>query len=394
MSPTSPRASRRGAALLPLLLLLVLPSPVRRAGEPALAPRTSPPGAPTQADEWERIGPGLTLTFPADHGAHPAYETEWWYLTGQLADAEGARFGFQFTVFRRGLEPGEPPAGASPLRAGEVYAGHLVLTDVGRQETRFAERLGRASPLARAARDDLEVRLDDWSLVRASDAGGGESLRLVAADPAQAFGLEFTLRPRKPLVLHGERGLSRKGSEPGNASAYVSWTRLELVGSLLLDGTPRAVKGSAWYDHEYGSTVLGDGAVGWDWFGLQLDDGRELMLFALRDARGAPLAASAATLVERDGTPKVLGRDDFSLHSGAGWTSPRTGATYPAGWTIAIPAAGLALELAPLVPDCELVSAASTGVSYWEGPVELRGSVGGRGYAELTGYAGSMAARF
>lgn len=357
----------------------------------ACAPWSAPRA---QEGDWRRIEPGLTLAYPADHGSHPDFETEWWYLTGQLTDAEGARFGFQFTVFRRGLEPGERPEGASPLRANEVYAGHLVLTDVAGQETRFAERVGRASPLARASRTDLDVRLDDWSLVRTLPADGEETLLVTAADPARGFGLEFVLRPRKPLVRHGDGGLSPKGPEPGNASAYVSWTRLALDGSLLLDGRTRAVEGSAWYDHEFGSTVLGDGAVGWDWFGLQLDDGRELMLFALRDASGRALAASAATLVECDGTARPLGRDLFTLRSEAAWTSPRTGATYPAGWRIAVPGAGLELTLTPLVPDCELVSGASTGVSYWEGPVEVRGSAVGRGYAELTGYAGSMAARF
>src|SRR5262249_17402751 len=158
-----------------------------------------------------------------------------------------------------------------------------------RGTTRFAERLERGSPLAHASESDLDVALDDWSLVR----GEHDELHLTAPDAAatdaeHAFGYEFALRPSEPLVLHGERGLSRKGPEAGNASAYVSWTRLALTGKLRLDGAERSVHGSAWYDHEFGSSVLSDGTQGWDWFGLQLEDGRELMLFVLRDEDGAP----------------------------------------------------------------------------------------------------------
>ncbi len=343
--------------------------------------------APQQEPGWRTVEPGLALVFPADHGSHPGHRTEWWYLTGQLEDETGARFGFQFTIFRRGLQPGPAEEGESPLRARQVFAGHLALTDVARRTTRFAERLQRASPLARAAEDELDLALADWSLRRGAD----DALALVAADPERAFGFDFTLRPEKPLVLHGERGYSQKGGAPGNASAYVSWTRLALAGTLDLDGEERRVRGSAWYDHEFGSSVLPEGTDGWDWFGLQLDDGRELMLFVLRAPDGRPTEASAATLIERDGAARSLGRADFTLTALGSWKSPRTGATYPAGWRIEAP--DLRLEITPLVADCELVSAA-TEVSYWEGPVVVTGSVTGRGYAELTGYAGSLAGRF
>jgi predicted secreted hydrolase len=237
------------------------------------------------------------------------------------------------------------------------------------------------------------VRLEDWSLRRQGHADGVEELVLAAGDPARAFAFDFRLRPEKPLVLHGERGHSRKGPDPGNASAYVSWTRLALDGTLRIDGAERHVRGSAWFDHEFGTSVLADGAVGWDWFSVQLDDGRELMAFVLRDAAGTPLEASAGTLVERDGTARALTRSDFRVTSSSKWTSPRTGAAYPAGWTLALPSAALELTLTPLVPDCELDSR-TTGLSYWEGPIGVRGTVAGRGYAELTGYRGSLAGRF
>jgi predicted secreted hydrolase len=339
--------------------------------------------------EWKRIEPGLALGFPDDHGAHPEYKTEWWYLTGHLEDEDGARFGFQFTVFRRGLDPRAPREGEPALRARELYAGHLALTDVARGETRFAERLRSSSPLARAASGELDLALEDWTFVRRD----GDELALSASDPARAFGIELALRPEKPLVLHGQGGYSKKGGEPGNASAYVSWTRLALEGTLRLDGANRTVHGSAWYDHEFGSSVLSEGVVGWDWFALQLDDGRDLMLFVLRDESGAPAEASAGTLVARDGSTRALAQGAFTLRPLATWKSPRSGASYPSRWTLAIPAEALELELAPLVPDCELASS-STRVTYWEGPLGVHGSATGRGYAELTGYAGSLAGRF
>ena len=349
------------------------------------------PGLAPSFQEWKQVEPGLELTFPADHGAHPGYRTEWWYLTGQVADEDGRRFGFQFTVFRSTLAPGAARAGDSPLRAREVFAGHLALTDVVGGRTRFAERLRRGgTALARASTDDLELALEDWTLARGSDG----RLTLAAADPAQAIGLEFTLVPEKPLVLHGERGYSQKGPEPGNASAYVSWTRLATTGALRLDGRAFEVEGVAWFDHEFGSGVLPEGVQGWDWFGLELDDGRELMLFHLRRPDGSATPFSAGTLVERDGSTRALAPADFTIEPRGQWTSPRTQATYPAGWRLSVPGAGIELVAAPLVDDCELEDRASTGVVYWEGPVALTGTTTGRGYAELTGYAGSMAGRF
>lgn len=343
-----------------------------------------------QADQgWRRVEPGLVLAFPRDHGAHLDTRTEWWYLTGELDDEAGARFGFQFTVFRRGLEPGAGAPGESPLRARHVYAGHLALTDVGAQRTRFAQRLARSSPIARAAEGKLELVLEDWEL-----AGDERGLALAAADPAQGFGLALTLVPEKPLVRHGIDGYSAKGGEPGNASAYVSWTRLAARGTLTLDGRALSVRGGAWFDHEFGSSVLEPGTVGWDWFGLRLDDGRELMGFVLRDEHGGVRAASAGTLVERDGTARALTVGDFTLTNESHWTSPHTSGRYPAECTLRVPAHGLELRLRPLVADCELRDAGATGVVYWEGPVEVTGSVGGRGYVERTGYAGSLAGRF
>jgi predicted secreted hydrolase len=340
---------------------------------------------------WEPVLPGLELAYPRDHGAHAAHQTEWWYLTGNLEDAAGRRFGYQFTIFRRGLTPQPLEADASPLRARALYAGHLAVTDAGAGRTRFAERLRRgAAPFARASHEDLDLVLEDWSLARRDD----DTLLLRAADPGAGIALELELTPRKPLVLHGEGGWSRKGEAPGNASAYASWTRLATRGTLRLDDEALAVTGGSWFDHEFGSSVLEEGTLGWDWFGLQLDDGRELMAFHLRRVGGDLASASAGTLVEPDGTVRHLGHADFAIEALERWTSPRTGASYPSAWRLSVPAHGIDLRATPLVADCELVTGGSTGIVYWEGPVELSGTSGGRGYAELTGYSGSMAGRF
>ena len=360
----------------------------------ALQPQVSPQtglAAVGGVGEWERVLPDRVLTYPADHGAHPSYQTEWWSLIGNASDARGRRFGFQLTVFRRGLDPRSSAPGSSALRARHVFAGHLALTDVEEGRTRFAERLRRGgTPLASASTTDLDLVLEDWSLRRTPD----NRLLARAADRASGIELELELTPDKPLVLHGAGGYSPKGTAPGSASAYASWTRLTAKGRLVSGSVEAEVEGAAWLDHEHGSNVLEDTVVGWDWFGLQLDDGRDLMVFLLRGADGSLSPLSAGTLIERDGSTRALGAGDFVLEPQESWTSPRTGAVYPTRWSLSVPSAELRLEIVPLVRDAELQATRSTGVVYWEGPVSLSGSQGGRGYGELTGYAGSMASRF
>lgn len=346
---------------------------------------------PQEASGWKRVEPPLALAFPRDHGAHPDFRTEWWYVTGNVEDERGARFGFQLTLFRNGLDPSAPEPGDSPLRAREVYAGHLVVSDVGARRTVLAERLRRASSsLVGASDTELDLALENWSLARRADG----VLVAKAADPAHGIGLELELAPRKPLVLHGTGGYSRKGPEPGNASVYASWTRLAASGTLAIEGRARPVRGAAWFDHEWGTSQLGAGVVGWDWFALQLEDGRELALYALRRTDGMPSEFSSGTLVEADGTTRHLARGDFTIEALATWKSPRTRAEYPARWRIVVASAQLDLELEPLVPDSELDTSRSTGVVYWEGPVAITRGAQGRGYAELVGYAGSLAERF
>jgi len=340
---------------------------------------------------WLRHAGPPALLFPRDHGAHPEFRTEWWYLTGIVESEASERFGLQLTFFRQGLAPGPGEPGASALRARQVLAAHLALADLGGQRFLNAERLRRADHgLAGYRVDDLELWLDDWSLVRRQ----GGSLEARARDLEQGLGLALELRPGRELVLHGDRGYSPKGPEPGNASAYLSWTRLEAAGELELGGRRLAVRGAAWFDHEWGSSQLGEGVVGWDWFSLRLADGRDLMLYRLRREDGSADRFSAGTVVGADGQVLRLQVEAFSIEPTGSWTSPTSGATYPSGWRVRVPGHGIDLELEPLLESAEVDGSRSTGVVYWEGPVAASGSTTGEGYAELTGYAGSLEGRF
>jgi predicted secreted hydrolase len=346
---------------------------------------------PATAGEWARIVSPTTLSFPRDHGSHPSFRTEWWYATGQVADPGGRRYGFQITFFRQGLDPSPPTPGSSALRARQVLAGHLAVAEIGQKKAHFAERVRRvAAGLAGASENDLDVFLDDWQMKRLPSG----AIAVAADDRDGGLTLTLELQPAKPLVLHGEGGVSRKSPEPGNASVYVSFTRLSARGRLTLDGRERIVQGEAWFDHEWGTSQLGAGIVGWDWLGLRLADGRELMLYRLRDVTGGAAPESAGTLVARDGTTRRLAATEFAIEPLSWWTSPRTGARYPARVRVQVPGAGLDLEVRPEVADAELDARASTGTVYWEGPVVVTGTASGEGYLELTGYAGETLTRF
>ncbi|MCG6927556.1 MAG: carotenoid 1,2-hydratase [Acidobacteria bacterium] len=371
----------------------------------AVAAVQSPPGSPRPPAR--RAVPGISLemgpsldpsTFaratvaqdyrlPVDHGPHYAYQTEWWYYTGNLSASDGDRFGFQLTFFRRGLSPGAP-AGGPGLSTNQIYFAHLAVTSVAEGTHAFAERWARgADGLAGARGDPFAVWLEDWRAE--STRPDGHAVRLVARDGP--LRLDLDLESRKPLVRHGERGLSPKSDEPGNASHYIGYTRLSAQGRLASDGREVAVVGEAWFDHEWSTSALGAGAAGWDWFSVQLDDGGELMYFQIRREDGSVEAVSGGTLVDPDGHTRRLAVSDLSLAVLARWTSPETGATYPARWRLRVPGEGLDLLVEPWVDDQEL----RTSFVYWEGAVRASGTRGGRavsghGYVELTGYAGSM----
>ena len=341
-------------------------------------------GSAAQSERWRQAEPDYAWRFPRDHGSHPEYRIEWWYYTGNVASDRGRRFGYQVTFFRIGVDPA--PENPSRWAVRDLYMAHLAVTDLGTGRHLVAERLDRGGLGWAGAREGaLDVWNGDW---RASL--DGDRHRLVVVD--RAFGVDLDLETGRGPTLHGEGGLSRKGSSPGNASQYYSMTRMPTTGRIRLDGEWIDVVGASWMDHEFGTTFLEPGQVGWDWFSLQLEDGRDLMVFQLRRADGRPDRHSAGTWVDRDGAA-ALRRDDVRLVPGRRWTSPASGAAYPVAWRVEVPGRETVLEVVAALDAQELDTAASTGVTYWEGAVTVTGRVGGRrvrgrGYLEMTGYSG------
>lgn len=326
--------------------------------------------------------------FPADHAAHPEFQTEWWYNTGNLRTADGRHFGFHFTIFRRALTP-DMPMRESEWATNQVYFADLAIADVQAGRFIYRERFARgAAGLAGAVADPLSgvrIWIEDWSVTGTDPEASALHLR-AAEGP---IGLDLIARKTRPPTLQGDRGLSIKSAEPGNASYYYSLTRLETAGTITIEGETFEVSGNSWMDHEFSTSVLGADAVGWDWFSLQLDNNRELMLFQIRLAAGGLEVTSHGTLIESDGSTVHLSLEDYAIEPLGSWTSPHTGAVYPAGWrlTIAAPTGPLNLEVWPLLSDQEL----NTTTAYWEGASRITGTdngapVAGFGYVELTGY--------
>ena len=351
---------------------------------PGTAPGQEAGGAVT-SDGWRQAGPGYDWQFPRDHGSHPEYRIEWWYYTGNLASDRGRRFGYQVTFFRVGVNPA--PENPSRWAVRDLFMAHLALTDLQTGRHLVGERLDRGGlGWAGARPGTLDVWNGDW---RASLDGGRH--RLEAVDGS--FGVELGLEPGKGTTRHGDNGLSRKGPSAGNASQYYSMTRMPTTGRVRLDGAWVDVTGASWMDHEFGTTFLEPGQVGWDWFSLQLDDGADLMVFQLRRADGRPDEHSAGTWVDGDGVATPLDRDGVRLVPGRRWASPASGAAYPVEWRVELPGRQASFDVAAAVDAQELDTGASTGVTYWEGAVTVTGRVGdrsvrGRGYLEMTGYSG------
>ncbi len=348
---------------------------------------------PADVSGFARAEGPRPLVFPADHGPHEAYQTEWWYYTGNLVAETGERFGYQLTFFRRAMTPpdGRPTADrSSEWRTAQVYMAHFALTDVGGRTHRSFERFSRgAVGLAGAQAEPFRVWLEDWEV--AGPEIGRARLRAAARDDAGELALDLALRDLKGPVLHGERGYSRKGPEPGNASYYYSLPRLETAGTVDTRGKTWAVTGLSWMDHEFSTSALGPELAGWDWFSLQLADGTEIMLYALRRTDGTRDPLSGGTLIAADGSTRPLAADEFDIRATGEWRSPRTGGRYPLGWVVTVSAADLRLTVTPRLADQEM----RTSLPYWEGAVAVEGTRGGRplrgdGYVELTGYAQSL----
>jgi predicted secreted hydrolase len=408
------------------------------------------------------------FVFPEDHGPHPEYRTEWWYVTANLEGEDGRRFGTQFTLFRSALAP--EPSGAErgdgmtgspdPSMVGDgmaeeavgraagdgmtgvagadamademasrgsgwatrqVHMGHFALTDVEGGAFYEAERFTRvANGLAGGTVDPLRIWMDGWSFSGGGsasevDPSAGAVFPFTVQAQENGVSIDLTLEPAKRHVLQGDRGLSQKGREPGNASFYYSFTRLEARGVVEVDGQTHTVDGTAWLDREWSTSALSDGQEGWDWFAIQLSDGRDLMVYRLRGPDDTTDPMSEGVIVSPDGSSRRLTRDDFQVTATDRWTSPLDGSVYPSGWEVSVPSEELRLLVEPVLEDQEL----NVTVRYWEGAVDVReitdedelaragavddrerpgtaeadGPLTGWGYVELTGYSAPVTGR-
>lgn len=361
---------RRNLLLLPLGVALMAQTPART------------------PDGFAIAQPGYAFTFPADHGAHPDFRTEWWYVTGHLQDEAGKRIGFQLTFFRQAT----PPAawkGSAAWRSDQLILAHAALSDESARRFIYDERLNREGLSASAAEGQLSVFNESWHLEARSD--GGFDLAMEAKGTA----LRLRLEPRTPPVIFGENGVSRKGADPTATSHYVTFPRLAATGSLNAPGaSPRTLSGAAWMDHEWSSNYLSAGQTGWDWAGIQLKDGRSLMVFRLRLGDGRQDPWSTVQEVDAQGRITRTTRT-FTMAPEGAWTSPTSGARYPL--PLRLDAFGQVFRLVPTISDQELLTGRSTGITYWEGDCRVLDQNGheiGDAYLELTGYAQGMKGRF
>ncbi|MEO5699704.1 MAG: carotenoid 1,2-hydratase [Casimicrobiaceae bacterium] len=364
----------RRVFLLGGLALAALPRAVRAAAAPTVGAAAAYPAVAPRA-----------LRFPEDFGAHPRFRTEWWYMTGWLEYPGGAPVGMQVTFFRSrpGVNEDEAKANTSRFAPTQLVFAHAALADPAHGRLQHDERAARAGfGLAEARVGNTDVVIDGWSLRR-----DGTQYRIDVA--ASGFALDLVARVTQPPLLEGDAGVSRKGPRPGQASYYYSEPHLAIDGRVIVAGVARAVTGRAWLDHEWSSEYLPAGAAGWDWTGINLHDGGALMAFVMRREDGGALWAGGSVR-DAAGNTRVLGPADVRFVPRRTWTSPRTGARYPVA--VSVVAAGVTYALDPLFDDQELDARRSTGIIYWEGAVRARrdGAEVGRGYLELTGYAGTL----
>ncbi len=340
-------------------------------------------GGAVDTTRFARARAPRRFVFPADHGPHPEFRTEWWYVTGNLATSDDRHFGFQLTFFRFALDAASQER-RSRWAADQLWMAHFTVTDSAAGTFHAAEKFQRqALGLAGAQAQPFRVWLDDWSL--SSTGPGLFPISLTARSDEVVLQLE--LQAGKPLVLQGDAGLDPKGPEPGNASYYYSFTRLPAAGHVTVDGRGVDVAGSAWFDREWSTSVLGPDIRGWDWFALQLDDGTDLMVYRLRRRDSSASPFSNGILVDASGAVvQRLTATDFTLTPAQSWRSPQSGARYTVGWDLAIPAQQIALTLRPRLPNQELDLA----VRYWEGAMLASGEragapLAGVGYTEMVG---------
>ncbi len=314
--------------------------------------------------------------FPWDFGPHPKFQTEWWYYTGNLTSKEGRDFGYQLTFFRRALSPDEAKRESS-WGTNQIYFAHFALSDIKGGKFYSSERWSRgALGLAGAETAPFRVWIDDWFI-----KGDDKKVELNADDGPVS--VELTLKSIKPIVLQGDKGLSQKSGESGNASYYFSQTRVSSSGTISIDEQQFKVSGLSWLDREWSTSALSENQEGWDWFSLQLDDGGEIMLYQLRLKDGGVDTFSSGSLIATNGDVTPLKAEDFEIKVIDTWKSPTTEIVYPSKWEISIPKQDIELTVVPLLQNQELL----VSFIYWEGAVKVSGNgISGKGYVELTGY--------
>lgn len=330
------------------------------------------------------------IRFPADLGAHPDYFLEWWYYTGNLQDGAGHDYGYQFTLFRRGMTPGELTGRISEWASNQVYFAHFTVTDATGETFEFHERFSRGTPgLAGVQAEPYHIWLNDWFVKEIPSAEpdlNGLPRRVNLRAEAGTVGLDLVLELTKPATLQGDNGLSQKSFEPGNASYYYSLTNQKTSGTIT---TPRGtfeVTGTSWKDHEWSTSQLADNAVGWDWFSLKLAGDLEVMFYYIRLQDGGIEPASKGSIIYPDGTARIFPTEAVEITPLDYWESPDSGAEYPVAWQFVMPSEGLDLQITALIPHQEL----RVSTTYWEGAVQVTGSHSGYGYVELTGYNESI----
>jgi predicted secreted hydrolase len=323
------------------------------------------------------VTPGRPITFPADFGSHPDFRTEWWYVTGWLTTERGEPLGFQVTFFR--TKPDIDANNPSTFAPRQLLIAHCAISDPQRGRLWQDQRIRRAGfGLAEAAVGDTDVRIDQWTLARRS------GIYRTTID-AEDFSLDLTLSETQAPLINGDAGVSRKGPAAAAASYYYSLPHLQVAGTIARAGRRDKVTGEAWFDHEWSSEYLDAEAVGWDWIGINLDDGSALMAFRIRGTQGEARWAGG-TLRSADGKVKILGPSDVDFRGTRRWVSPRTAISYPVEWQVRI--GTREFDLTPLLDDQENDTRLSTGAIYWEGAVRATEAhrLVGRGYLELTGY--------
>jgi predicted secreted hydrolase len=362
------------------------------------------------ARQYKMALPGYHFNFPRDFAAHEDYKTEWWYYTGHLEADDGSRYGYELTFFRVGMNVAEaatdqdvtassrltgqapcktvvhaPNKHYSPWTVNNAYLAHFAVSDLGRQQFFHARKLTRAGVgFAGAQENSYRVWNQNWSV---QQSAAKQLLKAQSGD----YALSLALIPGKPLVVHGENGVSQKAACVGCASHYFSFTRLNAEGELVVRGKHLKVHGISWMDHEFGSNQLTAEQVGWDWFSVQLDDNTELMLYVMRRKDGSVDPHSSGTLVAADGTAQHLSLPDYTIQAQGKWRSPSSKAVYPMGWRLSSPSRGLQLVIKPEMENQELTKEGDRDVTYWEGACTVSGQVNGKpvhgqAYVEMTGY--------